>query len=106
MKRERKTIDDPQAGRRRLDQFVRHFGCTTRGTYECQIPMPINGRRQDIDICIADIVAALNAANIVTVASCCGHGKISGSICLQDGRELSVIMPNPTGQATATKTEE
>ena len=40
----------------------------------------------DIDICVADIVAALNAANIVTVASCCGHGKQDADIRLEDGR--------------------
>ena len=49
--------------------------CCDFGTYECQVPMPLNGRRQDIDLCIADLVAALNAANIRTVGSCCGHGK-------------------------------
>lgn len=55
--------------------------------------MPINGRRQDIDLCIADIVAALNAANIKTVASCCGHGKMDGIISLEDARELYVKLP-------------
>lgn len=64
--------------------------CCDMGTYECQVPMPIKGRRQDIDLCIADIVAALNAANITTEASCCGHGKIPGSIILTDGRELKI----------------
>lgn len=43
-----------------------------------------------MDICIADIVAALNAANIVTMASCCGHGIQDGSIVLEDGRELII----------------
>ena len=64
--------------------------CCDFGAYECQVPMPLNGKRQDIDLCIADLVAALNAANIITVASCCGHGKLDGSICLEDGRELIV----------------
>lgn len=64
--------------------------CCHIGTYECQVPMPINGRRQEIDLCIADIVAALNAANIITLASCCGHSKLDGIISLQDGRELIV----------------
>ncbi len=64
--------------------------CCEIGTYECQIPMPISGRRYDIDLCIADIVAALNAANIVTTASCCGHERIAGSICLEDGRILDI----------------
>ena len=64
--------------------------CCGIGTYECQVPMPINKRVQSIDICIADIVAALNAANIITTASCCGHGEIDGAIMLEDGRVLGV----------------
>lgn len=64
-------------------------GCCAAGTYECQVPMAIAGHREDIDACIADIVAALNAANIPTVASCCGHGR-RGTIALADGRELIV----------------
>ena len=63
--------------------------CCEVGSYDCQIPMPLNGRRQDIDFCIADIVTALNAANIKTIASCCGHGDI-GIISLDDGREISI----------------
>jgi hypothetical protein len=35
-------------------------------------------------------VAALNAANITTEASCCGHGKIDGNIVLEDGRRILV----------------
>ena len=64
--------------------------CCSCGSYECQVPMPIAGRVRHIDLCIADIVAALNAANIVTVASCCGHGKINGIISLTDGREIEI----------------
>ena len=65
--------------------------CCEMGTYECQVPMPLRGRRQDIDYCIADIVAALNAANIVTTASCCGHGNDDiANVLLEDGRELSI----------------
>jgi hypothetical protein len=40
---------------------------------------------------IADIVSALNAAGIATVASCSGHGHRPGRISLADGREL--ILP-------------
>jgi len=43
-----------------------------------------------IDSCIASIVEALNKSGIRTIASCCGHGKIDGSIILADGRELLV----------------
>ena len=64
--------------------------CCEIGSYDCQVPMPIKGRRQDIDFCIADIVAALNAANITTVASCCGHYRVPAIISLEDGRELVV----------------
>jgi hypothetical protein len=61
------------------------------GEYRCQIPMPIKGRLQSIDWCIADIVAALNAANITTITSCCGHGDESKArIDLEDGRVLHI----------------
>ena len=43
-----------------------------------------------IDSCIADIVETLNAAGLITVASCCGHGRGIGSIALKDGRELLI----------------
>jgi len=60
------------------------------GIYEHTVPMPINGRVQGIDFCIAHIVASLNAGGIKTVASCCGHGKIDGRIDLEDGRYLLI----------------
>jgi len=80
---------------------IHHIGglkpreCTPMGEYKCQVPMPINGRVQGIDICISDIVAALNAANIATDASCCGHGKMMGSILLTDGRVLRIRFNRP-----------
>lgn len=43
-----------------------------------------------IDSCIADTVRALNAGGVVTISSCCGHGKQDGSILLADGRELVI----------------
>lgn len=64
--------------------------CCEHGSYKCTIPIPIKNRRQDIDFCIADIVTALNAANIPTVASCCGHNNSVGNIALEDGRELAI----------------
>ena len=68
--------------------------CCAIGTYEHTVPMAIMGRRHDVDYCVADIVAALNAANITTGGSCCGHGHMDGSILLEDGRELKVIWNN------------
>ena len=64
-----------------------HCDC---GTYTHTIPIPIKGKVQYIDFCVADIVSALTAGNIETVASCCGHGKIPGSILLKDGRNLII----------------
>jgi len=49
-------------------------------------------RDMRIDRCIAPIVAALQAANIDMLASCCGHGKTSGRIDLADGRVLTIEM--------------
>ena len=68
--------------------------CCEIGTYELAVPMAIKGRRQDVDLCVADIVAALNAANITTLASCCGHSKKLASIICEDGRWLLIV----TGQ--------
>jgi len=62
--------------------------CCDFGEFKCQVPIPISGKVQFVDICIAHIVSALNAANITTVASCCGHGKINASIILEDDKEL------------------
>ena len=46
-----------------------------------------------IDGCVQQIVEALNAAGLETVASCCGHGKRPGNIALRDGREI-IICPD------------
>lgn len=73
-----------------ISENIRPKECCDIGTYKCQIPVPINGRVRYIDYCIADIVEALNAANIKTEASCCGHGKMDASILLKDGREITI----------------
>lgn len=67
--------------------------CCEIQSYEHTVPMAINGRRVDVDLCIADIVAALNAANIHTKGSCCGHGKLLPTVILEDERML-VIYPS------------
>jgi len=64
--------------------------CCELGTYDCCIPIPIRGRVRGVDFCIADLVAALNAANIGTEGSCCGHGDMAGSVVLTDGRWLLI----------------
>ena len=70
--------------------------CCPIGSYECQVPIPLNGKVQGIDYCIADIVAALNAAGMQTVASCCGHGDESiARIDLSDGRILRISGHTP-----------
>jgi hypothetical protein len=73
-----------------MAELVERDGCCGCGGYAHQVPMAIRGRRVDIDFCIADIVAALNAANIVTRASCCGHGTQDGSVLLDDGRDILI----------------
>lgn len=64
--------------------------CTPCGSYSCSIPLPIGGRVYDVDFCIVDIVAALNAGGVPTVASCCGHGEDNARIDLLDGRVLRI----------------
>ena len=61
--------------------------CCGFGEFKCDVHI---GNGIYVDRCIADIVKALNNADIKTVASCCGHNKILGSICLADGRELII----------------
>lgn len=51
------------------------------------------------DPCIADIVAALNAAGIATTVSCCGHGRRLGNITLRDGREIFLPRDRHDAQA-------
>lgn len=53
---------------------------------------------KDIDSCIAPIVCALNDAGVVTIASCCGHGKRPGNIALSDGREIIIAPDYETGR--------
>jgi len=97
----RDTNDKTGEVSRSLDGLVRRQGCTPMGEYKCQIPMPVRGRTVSIDWCIADIVAALNSANITTVMSCCGHGDESiARIDLEDGRVLKIeghTPPNSRG---------
>jgi len=42
----------------------------------------------DIDKCIYPIVKALNDGGVFTIASCCGHGQLPGSIILENNKEL------------------
>jgi hypothetical protein len=49
-----------------------------------------NGINRGIDLCIQQMVRALNDGGIETIASCCGHGNTIGSIALKDGRELMI----------------
>ena len=65
--------------------------CCDFGEFKCTVPMPILGRLRDVDYCISDIVAALNAGGVNTVASCCGHDKIYATIILEDGRAIVVM---------------
>jgi len=52
------------------------------------------------DPCIADIIAALNAGGVSTIASCCGHGEQQGRISLSDGRELIIASPESSHRRT------
>lgn len=64
--------------------------CCAIGSYDHTVPTVVAGRVHGVDLCISDIVAALNAANIETIGSCCGHGTQRGYVQLADGRMLLV----------------
>ena len=67
--------------------------CGGEKTYANQVCMPLNGKVRCIDWCIHQIVAALNAGGVETVACCCGHNQIKGRIDLADGRILWIEKP-------------
>ena len=48
-----------------------------------------------IDMCIAPVIDALNAAGVLTEESCCGHGEGIGYIALMDGRCLAILQGKP-----------
>lgn len=58
--------------------------CCPPGSYEHEIMLPISGRVRGVDFCVARVVAALNAANIPTISSCCGHGVSPAIISYDD----------------------
>ena len=68
-------------------------------TYANQVSLDIAGRVVCIDWCIAEIVAALNAGGVRTVASCCGHQRRHGRIDLVDGRVLTILPSRPIDAA-------
>ena len=57
-----------------------------------------SGIPRGVDACIAPLIRALNEAGIETIASCCGHGRRPGNICLRDGRELVILPDWETGR--------
>jgi hypothetical protein len=57
------------------------------------------------DPCLAPLVKALNDGGVRTIASCCGHGKVYGSIALADGRWLT-IMPDADWRAWDSRINE
>lgn len=65
--------------------------CGPMGEYRETEAVRVRTKVVYVDRCIAPLVRTLNRAGIYTVASCCGHGKMPGSIVLEDGRELLVL---------------
>lgn len=72
--------------------------CQWGDTVLLQVPIPselshtgeFRWETKAVDRCISDIVQALNSAGIYTSSCCCGHGQSTGSILLQDGREILI----------------
>ena len=84
----------------------RRARCCAPGTYEHVTPMPLSRRVEYVDDCIVDIVAALNAGGVLTAASCCGHGRLPGSVLLDDGRELLVFETHTKASAVLLRMRE
>jgi hypothetical protein len=60
--------------------------------------LQIGGRTVEVDVEIAPIVTALNAAGVETRASCSGHGFRPGNIALRDGREIIIARTHAEGR--------
>ena len=43
-----------------------------------------------LDACVAPLVLFLNLSGLVTIGSCCGHGKTPGAIAFEDGTEIEL----------------
>ncbi len=72
-----------------LPKPKKHCAC---GSYEHVVPMACRNHRVEyVDYCVAQVVAALNAANVPTTWSCCGHGETDGVVALDDGRYLVIM---------------
>jgi hypothetical protein len=52
------------------------------------------------DPCLVPLIKALNDGGILTIASCCGHGKNPGTIALTDGRWLVILPDFKSGRLT------
>ena len=67
------------------------------GTYTkvklCKAKLKSRRMEACVDSCIAPLVKALNDAGIRTLASCCGHGNIPGTIILEDENWLIIADP-------------
>ena len=51
-----------------------------------ELPLTLNdGSSVMVDSCMRNLLQALNDAGIPTVASCCGHGKVSSQIYFAPG---------------------
>lgn len=64
--------------------------CCAPGSHKCCTPLSLGDRVVGIDLCIAHIVAALNAGGIKTLTSCCGHGAQPGHIVME-GEHVIVL---------------
>lgn len=62
------------------------------------VPVVIDGRRHDIDRCIAPYVKALNNEGIRTSISCCGHGVKDGCIMTYYEGKYRLIIICPEGE--------
>lgn len=65
--------------------------CCDFGTNEHCVPMCIRGRVVGIDLCIAKLVASLEAGGFGPVASCCGHGKLPPSVIIENDMWILVL---------------
>jgi len=68
--------------------------CCEIGSHDhCVSLITALGKRACADRCLIPILRALARGGVVTVASCCGHGRRAPEIILANGWTLVVVKP-------------
>jgi len=75
------------------------------GDYKCHVRTNIKdkiGRTVSVDKCLKDAVELLNKHGYSTIASCCGHGKVSPTILIDQSQPAEIAIRGGRGWINRT----